>query len=396
MVVAMRPRVLLGLASLVLAVACGAPTSAPAPIPTPTPTPSFTATPTVAPTIAYADVTLAASDATIDFPDSINFRLSASSALPLREVDLELGTDHVYSCATREYSSVRLDFELDTEVDLSWEWEMKKTGSIPPGTMVWWRWRFEDEGGRSYLSHRQELEYEDERFQWQSFTQDNITLYWYTGGRDFVAELAQAMAGGLASLELGRALVQPIQAFIYADAEDVQGAILFAQEWTGGLAFGSHNILLITISPERVEEEVSGLVHELAHLLIQELTFNCFRGLPPWLNEGLATYAEGPLAPYQQSALDRAAAEDTLITLRSLSSSFPAGHRGADLSYAQSQSLVAYLIDTYGWPKMRELLAVFQEGSTYDDALLQVYGINMDALDHEWRASLGLLEPAEP
>ena len=204
------------------------------------------------------------------------------------------------------------------------------------------------------------------------------------------------MEGGLASLELGRDLVQPIQAFIYADAEDVRGAILFAQEWTGGLAFGSHNILLITISPERVEEEIGGLVHELTHLLIQELTFNCFRGLPPWLNEGLATYAEGPLAPYQQSALDRAAAEDTLITLRSLSSSFPASHRGADLSYAQSQSLVAYLIDIYGWPKMRELLAVFQEGSTYDDALLQVYGFSMDALDHEWRASLGLLEPVEP
>ena len=392
--VAIRPRVLLGLASLVVTIACGAAT--PAPILTPAPASTFAATPTAAPTLDYADVTLAASEATIEFPDSINFRLSASSALPLRKVDLEFGTDQVYSCATREYSSVRLDFEPDTEVELSWEWEMKKTGSIPPGTMVWWRWRFEDEGGRSYLSERQELEYEDERFQWQSLTQDNITLYWYTGGRDFAAELAQAMAGGLASLELGSDLVQPIQAFIYADAEDVQGAILFAQEWTGGLAFGSQNILLITISPERAEEEVSGLVHELAHLLIQELTFNCFGGLPPWLNEGLATYAEGPLAPYQQSALDRAAAEDTLITLRSLSSSFPAGHRGASLSYAQSQSLVAYLIDTYGWAKMRELLAVFQGGSTYDDALLQIYALNMDVLDHEWRASLGLLEPAAP
>ncbi|TDI83578.1 MAG: hypothetical protein E2O74_06575 [Chloroflexi bacterium] len=394
MMVAIRPRVLLGLASLVVTIACGTATSAP--ILTPAPASTFAATPTAAPTLDYADVTLAASEATIDFPDSIDFLLSASSALPLRKVDLEFGTDHVYSCATREYSSVRLDFEPDTEVELSWEWELKKTGSIPPGTVVWWRWRFQDEGGRSYLSHRQELEYEDKRFQWQSLTQDNITLHWYTGGRDFAADLAQAMAGGLASLELGSDLVQPIQAFIYADAEDVQGAILFAQEWTGGLAFGSQNILLITISPERAEEEVSGLVHELAHLLIQELTFNCFGGLPPWLNEGLATYAEGPLAPYQQSALDRAAAEDTLITVRSLSSSFPAGHGGASLSYAQSQSLVAYLIDTYGWAKMRELLAVFQGGSTYDDALLQIYALNMDVLDHEWRASLGLLEPAAP
>jgi len=326
-----------------------------------------------------------ASEASISFPDSISFRLDASSALPLRKVDLEFGTDRVYSCSTREYSSVRLDFEPDSQVDLSWDWEMKKTGSLAPGTTVWWRWRFEDEEGRTYVSPTRELTWEDERFQWQSFSQGNITLHWYAGGSDTGKELAQAVAGSLDSLELGRELVQPIRAFIYADSEDVRGAILFAQEWTGGLAFGSHNILLIAISPDRQREEVSGLVHELAHLLVRELTFNCFGGLPTWLNEGLATYAEGPLAPYQQSALDEAIAADSLITLRSLSSSFPAGHRGASLSYAQSQSLVAYLIDTYGWEKMRELLGIFQEGSTYDNALLRAYGIDMGALDQEWR-----------
>ncbi len=375
---AIRLRVLLGLAGLLLAIGVGCGGAGPAPSPTPISTP----------TPAVADITLAASDATVDFPDSINFSVDASSALPLQKVELEFGTDHVYSCATSDYSSVRLDFEPGTQVNLSWDWEMKKTGSIPPGSVVWWRWRFEDESGRSFVSPRQELDYEDERFQWQSFTQDNITLYWHEGERDFGTGVAQTVASGLASLELGRDLVQPIEAFIYADAEDVQGAILFAQEWTGGLAFPSHNILLITISPENMEEEVSGLIHELAHLLVGEVTFNCFGDLPSWLSEGLATYAEGPLTASKQEALDQAVAANSLITLQSLSSSFPAGHRGANLSYAQSQSVVAYLIDTHGWEKMQELLAVFQDGSTYNDALLRVYGMDMDALDQEWRASL--------
>ncbi len=375
---AIRLRVLLGLAGLLLAIGVGCGGAGPAPSPTPISTP----------TPAVADVTLAASDATIDFPDSINFSVDASSALPLQKVELEFGIDQVYSCATGDYSSVRLDFEPDSQVDMSWDWEMKKTGSIPPGATVWWRWRFEDEAGGSYLSPRQDLDYRDERFDWQSFSQDAITLYWYEGDRDFGTGVAQTVASGLASLELGRDLVQPIEAFIYADAEDVQGAILFAQEWTGGLAFPSHNILLITISPENMEEEVSGLVHELAHLLVGEVTFNCFGNLPPWLNEGLATYSEGPLRADKQEALDQAIAADSLITLQSLSSSFPAGHRGASLSYAQSQSLVAYLIDTHGWEKMQELLAAFQEGSTYNDALLSVYGMDMGALDQEWRASL--------
>ncbi len=380
MVGAMRSSVLLGLASLLLAIGVGCGGAGPAPSPTPISTP----------TPAVADVTLATSDATVDFPDSINFSVDASSALPLQKVELEFGTDHVYSCATSDYSSVRLDFDPGSPIDLSWDWEMKKTGSIPPGTTVWWRWRFEDEAGRSFVSPRQELDYQDERFDWQSITRDNITLYWYEGEGDFGTGVAQTVASGLASLELGRDLEQPIEAFIYADAEDVQGAILFAQEWTGGLAFSSHNILLITISPESVEEEVSGLIHELAHLLVGEVTFNCFGDLPSWLSEGLATYAEGPVTSSRREALDEALVADNLITLQSLSSSFPAGHRGASLSYAQSQSVVAYLIDAHGWEKMQELLAVFQDGSTYNDALLLVYGMDMDALDQEWRASLGL------
>ena len=349
-----------------------------------------TSTPTATPTPIPADVTVAVSEATVNFPDSIDFHLNATSALSLRKVDLEFGTEKVYSCSTREYSSVRLDFEEDSQVDLDWDWQMKKTGSIAPGTTVWWRWRIEDEEGRAYLSQTQELAWEDERFQWQSFTQGNITLYWYAGESSFGTELGQAMVGGLASLELGRELVQPIKAFIYSDTEDVQGAILFAQEWAGGLAFISYNILLITISPELRQEEITGLVHELAHLLVRELAFNCFGGLPTWLNEGLATYAQGLLSPYLQSALDQAISADSLITLRSLSSSFPAAHGGASLSYAQSRSLVAYLIDAHGWEKIRELLAVFQEGSTYNDALLRVYGFDMDALDQEWRQHIGM------
>ncbi len=365
--------------------AVGTPTPmAPAALP-PVPTAAFTPVPTPVP----AKVTIAASEADAAFPDSISFHLNAASELSLTKVDLEFGTDPVFSCATREISSVRMDVEPGTEVEASWDWEMKKTGSIPPGATVWWRWRFEDEEGRRYLSPRQELEWEDERFSWRSFSRDNITLYWYEGGSGFGGELAEATADGLSALELGRDLVQPIKAFVYPDAEAVQGAILFAQAWVGGLAFSSHNILLITIAPEMRQGEVTGLVHELAHLLVREVTFNCFGDMPRWLNEGLATYSEGPLASYQQSALDQAVAADDLITLRSLSSSFPAADTGATLSYAQSQSLVAYLIDTYGWERMRSLLAVFQEGSTYDGALLRVYGMDMAALDREWRSSLG-------
>ncbi len=75
--------------------------------------------------------------------------------------------------------------------------------------------------------------------------------------------------------------------------------------------------------------------------------------------------------------------------MRSLGSSFPADPDRASLAYAQSLSLVSYLVDTYGWNKMRELIALFKEGSTYDNALKEVYTFDTDGLEEQWRAHIG-------
>lgn len=328
--------------------------------------------------------------ASATLPESIDFTLDASADAAIEVVDLEFGTEHIYDCASSSYTSVRLDVDTATEITTSWEWDMRRTGSIPPGSTVWWRWRLRDVEGNEYRSERNELAYEDDRFDWQSHQFRNITLYWHAGGADFGERLADALADGFRNIDLGRELVQPIKAYIYESAEDVRGAILFAQQWTGGLAFGSENTLLITVSPAGFERDVPGVVHELTHLRVNEITFNCFGHLPRWLSEGLATYSEGPLAGFLQAPLDEAIAADQVVSIRSLNSSFPAADSGATLSYGQSRSIVAYLIDRYGWPKMQELLDVFSEGSTFDGAFQRVYGMDLSQVEDAWRDSVGL------
>ena len=101
-------------------------------------------------------------------------------------------------------------------------------------------------------------------------------------------------------------------------------------------------------------------------------------------------YAEGDLRGDLQSVLTQAISEDNLISVRSLSGSFPAKAEEARLCYAQSYSLVNFLIHDYGRDRMLQLLSVFKEGSSHDDALLEVYGFDMDGLDNLWRQSLGL------
>ena len=333
---------------------------------------------------------MSVSEAAPNLPASIAFHMEGQLEAPIETLDLEFGTDLVLSCAASEYTSVRMDVEPGRDVEADWEWDMRRTGSVPPGSTVWWRWRAVDAKGREFRSPRQELTNEDARFDWLSHQSENITYYWYAGGDDFGERLADAVGGGLERLELGRETVKPIKAFVYESSSHVRGAILFAQAWTGGLAFGSHNVLLITVDPEEFDEDLGGVVHELAHLLLAEVTFNCFGRLPTWLNEGLAVYSEGDLPDFQRRALDAAVASDELISLRSLNGAFPAGDTGATLSYAQSRSLVDYLISTYGWDQMNALLATLGEGTTYESALEQVYGIDLDGLEQAWRASLGL------
>jgi hypothetical protein len=115
------------------------------------------------------------------------------------------------------------------------------------------------------------------------------------------------------------------------------------------------------------------------------MTLNPYNSLPNWLDEGLAMYNEGTLDPTFTTYLNKAIAEGSLISVQSLSSPFSAYAEEAYLSYAESYSLVEYLIAGYGQGKMLELLNTFREGSGYDDALQKVYGFDMDGLDSLWR-----------
>ena len=120
------------------------------------------------------------------------------------------------------------------------------------------------------------------------------------------------------------------------------------------------------------------------------MTFNPYGDLPSWLEEGLSMYAEGDLRNDLLSILTEAISEDNLISVRSLSGSFPANAKEAGLYYAQSYSLVNFLIHDYGKDRMLQLLSVFKEGSSHDDAFLEVYGFDTDGLDNLWRQSIGL------
>jgi hypothetical protein len=90
-----------------------------------------------------------------------------------------------------------------------------------------------------------------------------------------------------------------------------------------------------------------------------------------------------------QAQLDQAVRDDTVLSIRSLNGGFSELSDKANLSYSQSQSIVSFLIATYGQEKLTQLLAALRDAKPIDDALLNVYGFDTDGLEDAWRQSVG-------
>ena len=334
---------------------------------------------------AQGGLTVLDSSAQVEFPFRLHFNLSAESDVNITDIRLRYTVDRAgFAHVTSE---TYIEFVPATEVDVSWTLEMVRIGGLPPGSSMEYWWVLEDAGGSRVETTPVRVQLEDNRYTWRSLTEGKVTIYWYEGGQSFVQELMTSAQQALARLakDTGAYLEKSVEMYIYASARDLQGAMIYPQEWTGGVAFSRYGIISLGMSPNDLDWGKGATAHELTHLVIHQMTFNPYSGLPTWLNEGLAMYAEGALGSGYVDLLNKAMAEEGLISVRSLASPFSAYPGEASLAYAQSYSLVKFLIDSYGQGKMLELLNTFKQGSSYDGALDKVYGFDMDGLDALWR-----------
>jgi len=336
---------------------------------------------------AENDISVLDSDVEIHFPNEFIFHLEAESSTDIVDVRLHYQVDKMnYALVTSEGWA---DFTPASRVKTNWVWDMRKA-SLPPGAAVTYWWIIEDAAGTKLETAPKVVYFADSRYDWQSLANGDLTLFWYEGDNSFAQELMNACEKGLVRLtrDIGTYPERPIKIYIYASAGDLQGAMIFPQEWTGGVAFTEFGIIAIGVSPSRLDWGERALVHELTHLVVHQAVFSPYGQLPVWLDEGLAMYNEGKLEPFLQSWLVKAISENKLISVRSLCSPFSAEPEKAYLSYAESYSLVEYLLNNYGQAKMLNLLTLFKQGNTYDEALTQVYGFDIEGLDSRWQETL--------
>jgi hypothetical protein len=334
---------------------------------------------------AQGELEILDSSATAEFPTKLNFHLAARSNVNITDIRLCYTIDRIqFSQVTSE---IYIEFTPAPTVEVEWVLEMIKFGGLPPGSNLAYWWLVEDAAGNTVQTPQIQVQFNDSRYSWRSLTEGEVTIHWYKGEESFAQELmatAQATLDRLAA-DTGARPDHAIHIYIYASTQDLIGSMIYPQEWTGGVAFTRFGTIAIGISANNLAWGKGAIAHELAHLVVHQMTLNPYGDLPVWLDEGLAMYAEGLPGPEFTSRLHQAVVEGNLISVRSLASPFSAYSDVAILSYAESYSLVEFLIYEYGQPKMLELLNTFRQGSGYDEALEKVYGFNMDGLNTLWR-----------
>ena len=131
------------------------------------------------------------------------------------------------------------------------------------------------------------------------------------------------------------------------------------------------------------------LPHEIAHLMLWDY-LHTPRAVPVWFEEGVAQLEEAGKTEQVQAALGSVVVQGKYIPLASLQAMTITGEQDnlkVSLFYAQSLSIVVFLIQKYGLDSFYRLCRELRDGMSFELALAHAYPSaieSLDALETRW------------
>jgi hypothetical protein len=166
--------------------------------------------------------------------------------------------------------------------------------------------------------------------------------------------------------------------------------LLGGSEWVGGHARPELGVVLVAIPPgaNQFTEMETKIPHELSHVMLYRALGENYKKQPAWLIEGIASMIELYANPDYARALQIASENDTLIPFENLCASFPVDAGSAFLAYAQAQSFVTYIRDSFGTSGLARLTDAYSEGFNCELGATQALGTPLSQLDQRWRETV--------
>ena len=268
--------------------------------------------------------------------------------------------------------------------------EVRTSGAhfIPQGVDIEYYYVFSHANGTETESDRFAFEYLDPRYDWRRAEFDDFALLWHDRDLRTVRRVGADVSARLvlvkelfgldgdyrfkAVIVNGRAEANRSFPAVSATSRD---SFLY-----GGFAFGDYGALVLA------GLYADGLTHELVHLMLDEAVDSPRARVPAWLNEGLAMRFERG-SQFESGDLRRALRRGRLLPVSQMNS-VPGRPDDVRLFYAQSASLVRYMLDAHGDGAMKALLARLNAGDSIGDAVQASYGAGLDVIESRWRARL--------
>ncbi len=321
----------------------------------------------------------------VDFGSTITFAARIKAPIAIKQVSL------LFRGVNEEVTRVEtVQVGADGSVSFTYDASLNV---FPPFSWIvfWFQATLED--NQTYTSSPITFPYDDNRFPWRSVTQANVTVHWYAGDDSFGAAALDAAGAGMLGMNefIPISLTESVNIYIYSNITDLQNTLtLGGEEWVGGHANPELGIVLVAIAPganQTIEMETK-IPHELTHVMMYRSLGKTYAAQPVWLLEGAATMMELYPNPDYKNALDIASQSNSLISFDKLCASFPADAGGAYLAYAQSQSFVTYIRETYGTSGLARLTKAYSDGFSCELGANNALGTPLSQLDARWRESV--------
>ena len=264
---------------------------------------------------------------------------------------------------------------------------------IPPFAVIEFSYQATLTNNQSVTAGPFYFRYDDNRFAWKQLSDGSVTVHWYNGDDAFGQAALDAARAGLQGISqtFPVSLNSPVDVYIYSNFDDLVSSLaLGGRQWEAGHADPSLGIGMLAVAPSDTQSiDLQQLVpHELTHIMLYRFLGDGFNRLPTWLEEGIASMEELYPNPDYANALQAASKNNSLLAFEDLCASFPADSGRAYLAFAESQSFVRFLRDTYGNTGLVALTQAYADGLDCDLGATRAVGVPLNQLEVRWRKSV--------
>jgi len=157
---------------------------------------------------------------------------------------------------------------------------------------------------------------------------------------------------------------------IYPDSESLAASFGWDKDekalgayWAGAIRILSPRVWVDSLNPQKQFDREGPLTHELAHLLVDEITYGNYNR---WWTEGVAQFVEKKLNRFEFSK-PAGVVQPEFYSLQEMEKYFDKLNQ--PLVYWQSLKVVEFIADNYGEDKIWQILSSLSEGKNMTQAI---------------------------